>query len=113
MQYDSKFRFTNYFSPIIGDKCSSWAQSVMASMVSIILQKVLQFIYVYIFFCVFIIFSGQKKLGKVITPDPWKSGARNTTGTCEFCYFSEIMRGGRVPGDPHILRHTGSDDVPL
>lgn len=25
-------------------------------------------------------FPGQKKLGKVITPDPWKSGARNTTG---------------------------------
>lgn len=24
-------------------------------------------------------FKGQKKLGKVITPDPWKSGARNTT----------------------------------
>ena len=23
---------------------------------------------------------GQKKLGKVITPDPWKKGARNTTG---------------------------------
>ena len=23
---------------------------------------------------------GQKKLGKVVTPDPWKSGARNTTG---------------------------------
>ena len=23
---------------------------------------------------------GQKKLGKVITPDPWKAGARNTTG---------------------------------
>ncbi|KAK7506929.1 hypothetical protein BaRGS_00001780, partial [Batillaria attramentaria] len=23
--------------------------------------------------------GGQKKLGKVITPDPWKSGARNTT----------------------------------
>lgn len=22
----------------------------------------------------------QKKLGKVITPDPWKAGARNTTG---------------------------------
>ena len=21
----------------------------------------------------------EKKLGKVITPDPWKSGARNTT----------------------------------
>ena len=24
--------------------------------------------------------KGEKKLGKVITPDPWKSGARNTTG---------------------------------
>ena len=24
--------------------------------------------------------AGQKKLGKVITPDPWKTGARNTTG---------------------------------
>jgi len=24
--------------------------------------------------------AGQKKLGKVICPDPWKSGARNTTG---------------------------------
>mgnify|MGYP001791802721 CR=1 FL=1 len=24
--------------------------------------------------------AGQTKLGKVITPDPWKSGARNTTG---------------------------------
>eukprot|EP00112_Aurelia_sp_Birch-Aquarium-sp1_P012596 Seg265.2 transcript_id=Seg265.2/GoldUCD/mRNA.D3Y31 product="Cysteine-rich PDZ-binding protein" protein_id=Seg265.2/GoldUCD/D3Y31 len=22
---------------------------------------------------------GQKKLGKVVTPDPWKTGARNTT----------------------------------
>ena len=26
------------------------------------------------------LFTGQKKLGKVITPDPWKAGARNTTG---------------------------------
>ena len=25
--------------------------------------------------------TGEKKLGKVICPDPWKSGARNTTGT--------------------------------
>lgn len=24
--------------------------------------------------------SGEKKLGKVITPDTWKDGARNTTG---------------------------------
>lgn len=24
--------------------------------------------------------TGEKKLGKVITPDPWKAGARNTTG---------------------------------
>lgn len=23
---------------------------------------------------------GETKLGKVITPDPWKTGARNTTG---------------------------------
>ncbi|XP_035218878.1 cysteine-rich PDZ-binding protein-like [Stegodyphus dumicola] len=23
--------------------------------------------------------KGEKKLGKVITPDPWKAGARNTT----------------------------------
>lgn len=30
--------------------------------------------------CLYIFFSGQKKLGKVITPDPWKTGARNTTG---------------------------------
>ena len=26
------------------------------------------------------IVSGEKKLGKVITPDTWKDGARNTTG---------------------------------
>ena len=25
-------------------------------------------------------FLGQKKLGKIATPDPWKSGARNTAG---------------------------------
>ena len=25
-------------------------------------------------------FLGQTKLGKIITPDPWKAGARNTTG---------------------------------
>ena len=30
-------------------------------------------------FSIFLL-SGQKKLGKVITPDPWKKGARNTTG---------------------------------
>lgn len=32
--------------------------------------------FVYFIYCL-----GQKKLGKVITPDPWKSGATNTTGT--------------------------------
>jgi len=32
-------------------------------------------------FCV----VGQKKLGKVITPDPWKAGARNTTGIYIYC----------------------------
>ena len=25
-------------------------------------------------------FTGEKKLGRVICPDPWKSGARNTIG---------------------------------
>ncbi|XP_025104787.1 cysteine-rich PDZ-binding protein-like [Pomacea canaliculata] len=34
----------------------------------------------------------QKKLGKVITPDPWKSGARNTT-----------EGGGRVVGENKAL----------
>ena len=27
-----------------------------------------------------LIISGEKKLGKIITPDKWKSGARNCTG---------------------------------
>jgi hypothetical protein len=36
--------------------------------------------------------AGQKKLGKVITPDPWKSGARNTT-----------EGGGRVVGENKAL----------
>ncbi|KAK2163251.1 hypothetical protein LSH36_83g04095 [Paralvinella palmiformis] len=26
-----------------------------------------------------ILHSGEKKLGKVVTPDPWKAGARNIT----------------------------------
>lgn len=30
--------------------------------------------------CVFMSI-GEKKLGKVVTPDPWKTGARNITGT--------------------------------
>ena len=30
------------------------------------------------------VLTGQKKLGKVITPDPWKAGARNTTGNLRF-----------------------------
>lgn len=36
--------------------------------------------------------KGQKKLGKVITPDPWKSGARNTTES-----------GGRVVNENKAL----------
>ena len=37
-------------------------------------------------------FTGQKKLGKVITPDPWKSGARNTTGRLKSrIYFIEYV----------------------
>ncbi len=37
----------------------------------------------------------QKKLGKVITPDPWKSGARNTTeggGRTVGMYWSGIFK---------------------
>lgn len=34
----------------------------------------------YFNFCFLFDDAGQKKLGKVICPDPWKSGARNTTG---------------------------------
>lgn len=29
--------------------------------------------------------TGEKKLGKVITPDTWKDGARNTTGKQGLC----------------------------
>ena len=35
--------------------------------------------------------SGQKKLGKVVTPDPWKSGARNTTGLFIIIMFELIQ----------------------
>lgn len=28
----------------------------------------------------YLVVPGEKKLGKVITPDTWKDGARNTTG---------------------------------
>jgi len=36
---------------------------------------------------------GQKKLGKVITPDPWKAGARNTTGIiqCIMKYLTKMF----------------------
>lgn len=37
----------------------------------------------------------EKKLGKVITPDPWKSGARNTTES-----------GGRKVGENKALTST-------
>lgn len=39
----------------------------------------------------------EKKLGKVITPDPWKSGARNTTES-----------GGRKVGENKALTATKS-----
>lgn len=32
------------------------------------------------FSCFHTFFTGQKKLGTVVTPDTWKAGARNTTG---------------------------------
>lgn len=28
----------------------------------------------------YVVITGEKKLGTVITPDTWKDGARNTTG---------------------------------
>lgn len=34
----------------------------------------------YVVSIVNVFYSGEKKLGKVITPDTWKDGARNTTG---------------------------------
>lgn len=30
--------------------------------------------------CLTVLSLGEKKLGRVITPDTWKDGARNTTG---------------------------------
>lgn len=33
----------------------------------------------------------EKKLGKVITPDTWKSGARNTTGNDPLSYHLQIL----------------------
>ena len=30
--------------------------------------------------------TGERKLGRVICPDPWKSGARNTVGKCTLIY---------------------------
>jgi len=35
----------------------------------------------------FLFVVGQKKLGKVITPDPWKAGARNTTGDYAYSFM--------------------------
>lgn len=34
-------------------------------------------------FC-YLVITGEKKLGTVITPDTWKDGARNTTGIFPF-----------------------------
>ncbi|XP_071832329.1 cysteine-rich PDZ-binding protein-like isoform X1 [Apostichopus japonicus] len=42
--------------------------------------------------CHLLQFPSEKKLGKVITPDPWKSGARNTT-----------EGGGRRVGENKLL----------
>ena len=36
--------------------------------------------------------AGQKKLGKVICPDPWKSGARNTTGKKNYYILRTSIR---------------------
>lgn len=38
----------------------------------------------------FVSYLGEKKLGKVITPDPWKAGARNTTGNLKLTFLKNI-----------------------
>ena len=43
-------------------------------------------------FVLFIV-SGEKKLGKVITPDTWKDGARNTTGELRFLTKVQVLLG--------------------
>ena len=60
----------------------------------------------------------SKKLGKVITPDPWKKGARNTTGkktlwmkiicgSAEFCRFTFFRRSMKfcVTATLHLRDH--------
>lgn len=37
---------------------------------------------------------GEKKLGRVICPDPWKSGARNTVGEQDFKLGGAILLDG-------------------
>ena len=37
--------------------------------------------------------SGEKKLGRVICPDPWKSGARNTIGRLRATFVSSDRIG--------------------
>ena len=61
----------------------------------------------------FFYFLGQKKLGKVITPDTWKSGARNTTGITIITNFNDLQildleilvleSGGRKVGENKAL----------
>lgn len=47
--------------------------------------------------------TGEKKLGKVITPDTWKDGARNTTGE-----LNTIIKGNvRCFEDDHIFWEFG------
>ena len=41
------------------------------------------YIYIYIYMYMYCMHVGEKKLGRVICPDPWKSGARNTIGEWE------------------------------
>ena len=46
---------------------------------------------------------GQRKLGRVITPDPWKTGARNTTGKFE---YHEKSFENRIKND-HLIAVNG------
>lgn len=40
--------------------------------------------------CLNVLPSGEKKLGRVITPDTWKDGARNTTGYVLYLLLAHI-----------------------
>jgi len=49
----------------------------------------------------------QKKLGKVITPDPWKTGARNTTeGGGRAINENKALSSRKIRGSPYQTTFT-------